>query len=64
LLRDDQQRRRFEREARAAAKLHYTNIVPVLGVAAGQRIVNGDLVGVTTGEWLTRWLVAPRDTAN
>src|SRR5262249_10247804 len=31
-LADTQTKRRFEREARAAAKLHHTNIVPVFGV--------------------------------
>src|SRR5262249_2914272 len=29
---DSLQKRRFEREAKAAAKLHHTNIVPVFGV--------------------------------
>src|SRR5262249_58881615 len=31
-LPDPQQRRRLEREAKAAARLHHTNIVPVFGV--------------------------------
>src|SRR5207245_2424815 len=31
-LLDGKQKRRFEREAKAAAKLHHTNIVPVFGV--------------------------------
>ena len=32
VLQKSQQRQRFEREAKAAAKLHHTNIVPVFGV--------------------------------
>src|SRR6516225_5534489 len=32
MLADSKHRRRFEREARLAAKLHHTNIVPVFGV--------------------------------
>ena len=32
LLLGDKQKQRFEREAKAAAKLHHTNIVPVFGV--------------------------------
>jgi WD40 repeat protein/serine/threonine protein kinase len=32
MLLDDKAKRRFEREAKAAARLHHTNIVPVFGV--------------------------------
>ena len=32
MLLDARAKRRFEREAKAAAKLHHTNIVPVFGV--------------------------------
>ena len=34
---DPKQIRRFEREARAAARLHHTNIVPVFGVGKSPR---------------------------
>src|SRR5262249_60978770 len=37
ILRDGRQRHRFEREARSAAKLHHTNIVPVFGVGEHQQ---------------------------
>jgi serine/threonine protein kinase len=36
LLTDDAQLKRFEREARTAASLHHTNIVPVFGVGEDQ----------------------------
>ena len=32
MIRDPKQKRRFEREAKAAGRLHHTNIVPVFGV--------------------------------
>jgi serine/threonine protein kinase/WD40 repeat protein/Flp pilus assembly protein TadD len=35
---DPRQKRRFEREAKAAAKLHHTNIVPVFGVGEDEKL--------------------------
>jgi hypothetical protein len=37
-LKDPKHKRRFEREARATAKLHHTNIVPVFGVGEHDRV--------------------------
>lgn len=59
LLRDEKQKKRFQREARAAARLHHTNIVPVFGVGeqdGHQYYVMQDIHGLGLDQVLAdRW---------
>jgi serine/threonine protein kinase len=47
MLLDKQTKRRFEREAKAAARLHHTNIVPVFGVGFVHAVI---LIGYAAGK--------------
>ena len=63
---DERQRRRFEREARAAARLHHTNIVPVFGVGRQDELcyyAMQFIEGVTLDRWLRENEVEGRQTA-
>jgi len=63
---DERQRQRFEREARAAARLHHTNIVPVFGVGRQDGLcyyVMQFIEGVALDRWLRENEVESRQTA-
>ncbi|MFZ5831828.1 MAG: serine/threonine protein kinase, partial [Planctomycetota bacterium] len=66
LSEDQQQQERFEREARAAARLHHTNIVPVFGVGRQDGMcyyVMQFIDGVPLDQWSEQTDDAKRQTA-
>src|SRR5262249_30087898 len=69
MIHDDQRRRRFAREAKAAGRLHHTNIVPVHGVGEHQgqpfyvmQFIRGQGLDAILGE-LRRLRAAPGPAA-
>jgi serine/threonine protein kinase len=62
---DQRQQQRFEREARAAARLHHNNIVPVFGVGRQENLsyyVMQFIDGISLDRWLRQTDNAKRQT--